>query len=149
MIDTDSNILERIKNHFNDSIQTKILAMDTLANPISEAGQMMVQTLLNGKKILCCGNGGSAADAQHFAAELLNRFETERPSLPALALTTDTSTLNQVIYTDYKKHAKTPTNFLWSHEGGSSLFNRTSQSSWAVLLWWEHVVLFAELYSRE
>ena len=96
MIDTDSNILERIKNHFNDSIQTKILAMDTLANPISEAGQMMVQTLLNGKKILCCGNGGSAADAQHFAAELLNRFETERPSLPALALTTDTSTLTSI-----------------------------------------------------
>ena len=96
MIVTDSSILERIKNHFNDSIQTKILAMDTLANPISEAGQMMVQTLLNGKKILCCGNGGSAADAQHFAAELLNRFETERPSLPALALTTDTSTLTSI-----------------------------------------------------
>ena len=64
MTDTDSSVQERIKNHFNDSIQTKILAMDTLLTPISEAGQLMVQTLLNGKKILCCGNGGSAADAQ-------------------------------------------------------------------------------------
>ncbi|HAG61606.1 MAG: phosphoheptose isomerase [Legionellales bacterium] len=94
--ETQARITERIKNHFNDSIQTKILAMDTLATPITEAGQLMVQTLLNGNKILCCGNGGSAADAQHFAAELLNRFETERPSLPALALTTDTSTITSI-----------------------------------------------------
>ena len=94
--DTQARIAERIKNHFNDSIQTKILAMDTLTTPITEAGQLMVQTLLNGNKILSCGNGGSAADAQHFAAELLNRFETERPSLPALALTTDTSTLTSI-----------------------------------------------------
>lgn len=94
--ETQARITECIKNHFNDSIQTKILAMDTLATPISEAGQLMVQTLLNGNKILCCGNGGSAADAQHFAAELLNRFETERPSLPALALTTDTSTITSI-----------------------------------------------------
>ena len=94
--ETQARITECIKNHFNDSIQTKILAMDTLATPITEAGQRMVQTLLNGNKILCCGNGGSAADAQHFAAELLNRFETERPSLPALALTTDTSTITSI-----------------------------------------------------
>ena len=94
--ETQARITECIKNHFNDSIQTKILAMDTLATPITEAGQLMVQTLLNGNKILCCGNGGSAADAQHFAAELLNRFETERPSLPALALTTDTSTITSI-----------------------------------------------------
>ena len=56
----------------------------------------MVQCLLNGGKILCCGNGGSAADAQHFSSELLNRFETERPSLPAMALTTDASTVTSI-----------------------------------------------------
>jgi D-sedoheptulose 7-phosphate isomerase len=60
------------------------------------AADMMVEALLNGHKILVCGNGGSAADAQHFSAELLNRFERERPSLPAIALTTDTSTLTAI-----------------------------------------------------
>ena len=56
----------------------------------------MVTALINGKKILCCGNGGSAGDAQHFSAELLNRFEQERPPLPAIAITTDTSTLTAI-----------------------------------------------------
>ena len=129
MTDTDSSVQERIKNHFNDSIQTKILAMDTLLTPISEAGQLMVQTLLNGKKILCCGNGGSAADAQHFAAELLNRFETERPSLPALALTTDTSTLtsiaNDYSYAEvFSKQIKA-----LGHEGDTLLAISTSGNS--------------------
>ncbi len=94
--DTQIHLIDRVKDHFNDSIQTKITAMDTLSKPIAEAGHLMVQTLLNGNKILACGNGGSAADAQHFAAELLNRFEIERPSLPALALSTDTSTLTSI-----------------------------------------------------
>lgn len=88
--------LLRIKQHFNDSIDTKTRAAELLADPILSAGQAMVQCLLQGNKILSCGNGGSAADAQHFAAEMLNRFETERPSLPALALTTDTSTLTSI-----------------------------------------------------
>jgi len=88
--------IERIQKHFNESIQTKTLAMDILAEPILQAGQLMVQSLLNGHKILACGNGGSAADSQHFAAEMLNRFEIERPSLPAIALTTDTSTLTSI-----------------------------------------------------
>jgi DnaA initiator-associating protein len=57
---------------------------------------IMVQALLNGNKILSCGNGGSAGDAQHFSAELLNRYETERPSLPAIALTTDSSTITSI-----------------------------------------------------
>jgi len=56
----------------------------------------MVQCLLSGQKILACGNGGSAGDAQHFSAELLNRYETERPSLPAIALTTDSSTITSI-----------------------------------------------------
>jgi D-sedoheptulose 7-phosphate isomerase len=90
------NIIERIKHHFNDSIQTKITAMEVLCPAIAQAAELMAQRLLNGRKIMSCGNGGSAADSQHFAAEMLNRFETERPSLPAIALTTDTSTLTSI-----------------------------------------------------
>lgn len=90
------NLLPRIRQHFNDSIQTKILAMDSLAEPIAAAAKAMADCLLNNHKILSCGNGGSAADAQHFSSELLNRFETERPALPAIALTTDTSTLTSI-----------------------------------------------------
>lgn len=89
-------MLERIKSNFTESIQTKIAASEVLAGPIEQAGMIMVQALLNGKKILSCGNGGSAGDAQHFSAELLNRYETERPPLPAIALTTDSSTLTSI-----------------------------------------------------
>lgn len=86
----------RVKNIFNDSIQTQITAADVLSDSIAAAGEMMVDALLNNHKILSCGNGGSAADAQHFSAEMLNRFEAERPSLPAIALTTDTSTITSI-----------------------------------------------------
>jgi phosphoheptose isomerase len=86
----------RIKDHFSQSIQTKIEAADLLPQKIAQAGILMAETILTGKKILACGNGGSAADSQHFAAELINRFESERPSLPAIALTTDTSTLTSI-----------------------------------------------------
>jgi len=89
-------MLERIKSNFTESIQTKIAASEVLAGPLEQAGMIMVQALLNGKKILSCGNGGSAGDAQHFSAELLNRYETERPPLPAIALTTDSSTLTSI-----------------------------------------------------
>ncbi|MFD2178807.1 phosphoheptose isomerase [Veronia pacifica] len=89
-------MLESIKESFTESIQTQIAAAEALPEQISKAAQVMVQCLLNGNKILCCGNGGSAANAQHFASCLLNRFETERPSLPALALTADTVTLTAV-----------------------------------------------------
>lgn len=88
--------VERIRQQFADSIQTKIIAADTLPQAIQAAGQIMVNALLNNHKILSCGNGGSAADAQHFSSELLNRFERERPALPAIALTTDTSTLTSI-----------------------------------------------------
>lgn len=90
------DLLERIKQLFNESIQTKMAALNVLATPIAQASEQMVQCLLGGHKILSCGNGGSAADAQHFAAEMLNRFEAERPSLPAFALTTDSSTLTSI-----------------------------------------------------
>jgi phosphoheptose isomerase len=95
------NSIDRIRHHFSESIQTKIAAVDLLSETIAMAGQVLVNALLEGHKILACGNGGSAADAQHFSAELLNRFESERPSLPAIALTTDTSTLT-AIANDYQ-----------------------------------------------
>ncbi|MBS9435128.1 DnaA initiator-associating protein DiaA [Photorhabdus hainanensis] len=82
-------MLDRIKVCFTESIQTQIAAAEALPDAISRAAMMMVQSLLNGSKILCCGNGGSAATAQRFAANMINRFETERPSLPALSLNAD------------------------------------------------------------
>ena len=89
-------MIERIQQLFNDSIQTKMAAANQLPDIISKAAQHMIDALLNGKKILACGNGGSAADAQHFAAEMINRYERERPELPAIALTTDSSTLTAI-----------------------------------------------------
>jgi len=89
-------LIDHVKNIFNDSIQTLITTADTLPEVITKGGEAMVDALLNNHKILCCGNGGSAADAQHFSAEMLNRFECERPSLPAIALTTDTSTITSI-----------------------------------------------------
>lgn len=89
-------MIDLINNNFTESIQTKIAASEALAGPIEKAGMIMVNSLLAGNKILSCGNGGSAGDAQHFSSELLNRFETERPSLPAIALTTDSSTLTSI-----------------------------------------------------
>lgn len=87
---------ERITRHFSDSIDAKIRAAEALTPLIDQTAEIMTQTLLNEGKILTCGNGGSAGNAQHLSSELLNRFERERPSLPALALTTDTSTLTSI-----------------------------------------------------
>ncbi len=87
---------ERIIAHFNNSIETKQKARDVMAGPVLQAAELMVATLQAGGKILSCGNGGSAGDAQHFSSELLNRYEMERPSLPAVALTTDTGTLTAI-----------------------------------------------------
>ncbi len=87
---------EQIQRHFLASIETKQNAMSVLAPTIEHASDLMVQSLLSGGKILSCGNGGSAGDAQHFSSELLNRFERERPSLPAIALTTDSSTVTSI-----------------------------------------------------
>jgi len=89
-------MIERIKNNFTESIQTKIAAADALPNKIAKAGELMVKTMLNGGKILTCGNGGSAGDAQHFSSEMLNRYERDRPPLPAIALTTDTPTITSI-----------------------------------------------------
>jgi D-sedoheptulose 7-phosphate isomerase len=87
---------ERIKVLFRDSIETKQRSLEVLVPSIAAAAQAMTNCLLNNGKILSCGNGGSAGDAQHFSAEMLNRFEMERPGLPAMALTTDTSTLTSI-----------------------------------------------------
>ena len=73
-----------------------MLAMETLIEPITGAAEYIVSRLMQGSKVLSCGNGGSAGDAQHFSSEMLNRFERERPGLPAIALTTDTSTLTSI-----------------------------------------------------
>jgi len=91
-----TNISKHIKQLFSESIQTKQTAMEQLSDTIADAVALLVEALKNGRKILACGNGGSAADAQHFAAELICRFEKERPSLPAIALTTDTSALTAI-----------------------------------------------------
>ncbi len=90
------DLIDRIGTHFTDSAELKLQAASALAGPIAEAAQRMVQCLVNDGKIMSCGNGGSAADAQHFAAEMLNRFEMERPGLAAIALTTDSSTLTSI-----------------------------------------------------
>jgi len=87
---------DRINQHFLASIQAKQDTASSLVEQIELGSQKMVQCLVNDKKILVCGNGGSAADAQHFSSEMLNRYERERPALPAIALTTDTSTLTSV-----------------------------------------------------
>ena len=90
------NLQDRIINHFSDSIQTKQDAMNNLCELIEFASQKIVEALVDDKKVLCCGNGGSAGDAQHFSSEMLNRFERERPALPAIALTTDSSTITSI-----------------------------------------------------
>jgi D-sedoheptulose 7-phosphate isomerase len=87
---------QRIAQHFNDSIATKQAALPVLQQSIAQAAEQMIRCLLAGCKILSCGNGGSAGDAQHFSSEMLNRFEMERPGLPAIALTTDTSTITSI-----------------------------------------------------
>ena len=90
------DLQQRIFEHFQASIDAKKASAEQLPLIITQAADLMVQCLLNGGKILSCGNGGSAGDAQHFSSELLNRFERERPALPAIALTTDSSTITSI-----------------------------------------------------
>lgn len=88
--------LSRIETIFTTSIAVKQASLENLAQDILKASEKMVQCLLNEGKIMACGNGGSAADSQHFTSELVNRFEAERPALPAIALTTDTSAITSI-----------------------------------------------------
>lgn len=97
------DIEQRIRDHFLESIETKRQSVDAMTPMIARAAEVASSALLENHKILTCGNGGSAADAQHFSSELLNRFERERPPLPAIALTTDSSTLTSIA-NDYDYH---------------------------------------------
>ena len=87
---------QRILSHFHESAELKIQSASVLARPIEQAVELMFGALSNGNKILACGNGGSAADCQHFSAQLVGRFERERLPLPVMALTTDTSILTAI-----------------------------------------------------
>lgn len=91
-----ANLEARVRNNFSQHLDTVQSVMAELNPVIVNAGNLCLGALLAGNKILSCGNGGSAADAQHFSSELLNRFELERPGLPAVALTTDSSTLTSI-----------------------------------------------------
>lgn len=91
-----TTLQERVAAHFAESIQAKQQAAEVLVEPTAQAAELMLQCLMNDGKILACGNGGSAADAQHFAAEMTGRFEKERMELAAVALTTDTSALTAI-----------------------------------------------------
>ena len=95
------SLIARISRQFEESAQLKLDAMEKLAGPVARAVEVMVAALAADRKIMACGNGGSAGDAQHLAAELVGRFERERPELAALALTTDTSILT-AIANDYR-----------------------------------------------
>jgi D-sedoheptulose 7-phosphate isomerase len=96
MNQTDAALSSRIAAHFEESARLKLAAAAALTDPVARAGRLFAQSLKAGNKAMACGNGGSAADSQHFVAELVNRFERERPPLAAVALTTDTSTLTSI-----------------------------------------------------
>ncbi len=93
---TQDAMRARFAAHFAESANLKLAASQTLAAPLARGAGLFAETLRAGGKILSCGNGGSVADAQHFAAELVNRFEMERPPLAAIALSTDTSSLTSI-----------------------------------------------------
>jgi D-sedoheptulose 7-phosphate isomerase len=92
----DAGLVGRVAGHFAESANLKRTAAAVLGEPVAKAGAMLAASLKAGGKALACGNGGSAADAQHFAAELVNRFVRERAPLAGIALTTDTSTLTSI-----------------------------------------------------
>lgn len=91
-----NSIIDRIRYNFTESIQTKINSADSILTIIAEASEEIVQALLEGHKILSCGNGGSACDALHFSSQMLNRFKQERPGLPVIALNSDISTMTAI-----------------------------------------------------
>jgi len=90
------NLASHIRAHFDESIELKRRTAELLAPQIAQAGEALAAALKGGNKVLACGNGGSAADSQHFAAEIVGRFERERPGMPAVALTTDTSAITAI-----------------------------------------------------
>jgi D-sedoheptulose 7-phosphate isomerase len=91
-----NQVSDRVLQIFHDGIALKTVCARELPDVIARAAGVIIDALATGNKVLCCGNGGSAADAQHFSSEMLNRFERERPGLPAFALTTDASTITSI-----------------------------------------------------
>ena len=91
-----TTLQERVAAHFAESIKAKQQAAEVLVEPTAQAAELLLACLMNDGRFLICGNGGSAADAQHFAAEMTGRFEKERMELAAIALTTDTSALTAI-----------------------------------------------------
>jgi len=96
-------IRSRVIENFSESIRVTTQSMEVVADAVASGAQAIVQAIINDDKILVCGNGGSASDATHFSSEMLNRFVQERPPLPAVALTTDTSTITSIA-NDYDYH---------------------------------------------
>jgi D-sedoheptulose 7-phosphate isomerase len=90
------DLTAHLRRHFDEGVELRRRMAETLPQEIARAGEALAAALKAGKKALACGNGGSAADCQHFAAELVGRFERERPGLPAVALTVDTSALTAI-----------------------------------------------------
>jgi D-sedoheptulose 7-phosphate isomerase len=90
------DLASHLRRHFEEGIELRRKMAETMPAEIARAGEALASALKSGKKALACGNGGSAADSQHFAAELVGRFERERPGFPAIALTTDTSALTAI-----------------------------------------------------
>ncbi len=90
------NHAEHLKQHFMEGVELRTRMAETMPKEIARAGEALALALKGGRKVLACGNGGSAADSQHFAAEMVGRFERERPGLPGIALTTDTSALTAI-----------------------------------------------------
>ena len=90
------NHAENLRKHFEEGIELRTKMAQVMPEKIARAGEALAQALKSGRKVLSCGNGGSAADSQHFAAELVGRFERERPGLPGIALTTDSSALTAI-----------------------------------------------------
>ncbi|MBU0501110.1 MAG: phosphoheptose isomerase [Gammaproteobacteria bacterium] len=131
--------IEQIQRLFQESIETKSRALPLLSGPIADAAQLIFSRLIQGNKVLSCGNGGSAGDAQHFSSEMLNRFERERPGLPAMALTTDTSTLTAIandysfeqIFSKQVSALGNPGDILLaiSTSGGSANVNKAAQAA--------------------
>ena len=90
------DLVEHLRSHFEEGIELRRRMAETLPAQIAAAGEALASALRSGRKALACGNGGSAADSQHFAAELVGRFERERPGLPGIALTVDSSALTAI-----------------------------------------------------
>ena len=97
LIKENHTVHDRVKQHFSDSISTLIKSAATLPPNIINAAEVIVHALLNEGKLLACGNGGSAGDAQHLVSEMINRFDRERPGLPAIALCTDSLCINAIV----------------------------------------------------